>query len=374
LIARTPIAIACVALLGLATLGCCTATSSASVPPGPRLATIELIETRGSERAEPTAPPFVALTTFGPFGEKQRHLLKQPLESHSGVAPFPFYGPAWSGDGGSIAYVGGSGEKARGIYVVGSDGSDPHFVKGTLGGSDPVLSPDGRTLAFARSRTHFPKVNPKKIPPTTGRYYSSTTTWVIDLAGGGVRRLTNWRNGLENTPASFSPDGSTLALTKSDDHLDAPRIVLLPLAGGAAKELPEPGENAAISPDGTKLAFVGYLNPTRIEAEENRDYTIGELYTMNLDGSQPLRLTRNRDKIETSPSWDPSGRRLAYTEIEADTGFDPGLAFLFPTGDAIAEINADGSCHRTVRSSPRVALYGIAWQPGLERAALPLAC
>ncbi len=338
------------------------------------MAAIELIETKGSERAEPTTGPFVALTTFGPSGDKQRHLLKQRLEGGPGVVPLPFNGPAWSGDGSAIAFVAASGKKAGGIYVIGSDGSSPHFVQGTRGGTDPVLSPDGRTLVFARSRTHFPKVNPKKIPPTSGRYYSSTTAWMIDLEGGSARRLTDWRNGLDNTPTSFSPDGSTLALTKRDDRLDAPRIVLLPLAGGTATELPEPGENAAISPDGTKLAFVGYLNPTRIEAEENHDYTIGELYTMNLDGTQPRRLTHNRDKIETSPSWDPSGQRLTYTEIEADTGFDPGLALLFPTGDAIAEINADGSCHRTVRSSPRVALYGVAWQPGLERAASRLGC
>ena len=371
---RASLALISVALLVAAALGCGAATALGSIPPGPRLAAIELIETKGSKRAEPTADPFVALTTFGPSGEMQRHLLKQRLEGGPGVAPFPFSGPAWSADGSAIAFVGTSGKNARGIYLIGSDGARPHVIKGTQGGSDPVLSPDGKTLAFARSRTHFPKVNPKKIPPTSGRYYSSTTTWVIDLDGGGAHRLTSWRNGLGNTPASFSPDGSTLALTKRDDRLDAPRVVLLPLAGGEATELPEPGENAAISPDGTKLAFVGYLNPTRIEAEENRDYTIGELYTMNLDGSQPRRLTHNRDKIETSPSWDPSGQRLAYTEIKADTSFDPGLALLFPTGDAIAEINADGSCRRTVRSSARVALYGVAWQPGLERGAPRLAC
>lgn len=371
--ARASLALASLALLVAAVFGCGAATALASVPPGPRLGAIELIEAKGSKRAESPPSPFVALATFGPSGEKQRQLLKQRVENRSGVTPFPFSGPAWSADGNTIAFVGGRGEKARGIYVIGSDGSNPRLIKGTRGGSDPVLSPDGRTLAFARSRTHFPKVNPKKLPPISGRGYSSTTAWAIDLATGGSRRLTDWRNGLANTPTSFSPDGATLALTKRDDRLDAPRIVLLPLAGGEATELPDPGENAAISPDGTKLAFVGYLNPTRIEAEENRDYTIGELYTMNLDGSQPQRLTHNR-KIETSPTWDPSGQRLAYTEIKADTSFDPGLALLFPTGDAIAEINADGSCHRTVRSSPRVALYGVAWQPGLERGAPRLAC
>lgn len=359
------------ALIGLAALGLGTAAAAASVPPGPRLATVELIETKGSERDEPE--PFVALTTFGPHGTKRRHLLKQRLEGRSGVVPLPFNGPAWSGDGDSIAFVGVRGE-ARGIYVASGEGGDLHLVKGTARGTDPVLSPDGRTLAFARSRAHFPKVNPKKFPPISGRPYSSTTTWVIDLSGGRARRLTAWRNGLDNTPESFSPDGSTLALTKHDDRLGSPRIVLTPMGGGEATELPQPAEDAAISPDGTKLAFVGYLDPTRIEAEENRDYTIGELYTMNLDGTQLRRLTYNASKIEASPSWDPSGQRIAYTEVEADTSFDPGLALLFPTGNAIAAINADGSCRRTVRSSPHVALYGVAWQPGLERGTGRIPC
>jgi Tol biopolymer transport system component len=373
LTARAPTIAARVALLGLAALVSCPSLVAASVPPGPRLATVELIETKGSERDEPTAAPFVALTTFGTSGQKQRHLLKQRLEGNSEVTPLPFDGPAWSGDGSSIAFA-GVRKGARGIYVAGGDGSDPRLVKGTRGGSDPVLSPDGRMLAFAKSRTHFPRMNPKKPLSSLGRYYASTTTWVIDLGGGAARRLSGWRNGLYNEPESFSPDGSTLAMTKRDERLDAPRIVLLSLASGEASELPEPGEDAAISPDGTKLAFVGYLNPIHIEAEENRDYMIGELYTANLDGSEPRRLTRNADRIEASPSWNPSGQRLAYTEVKADTSFDPGLALLFPTGNAIAAINADGSCRQTVFSSPRVALYGVAWQPGRERGSAPLDC
>jgi hypothetical protein len=36
---------------------------------GPRLATVELIDTKGSERDESTSSPFVAVTTFGPSGE-----------------------------------------------------------------------------------------------------------------------------------------------------------------------------------------------------------------------------------------------------------------------------------------------------------------
>ncbi len=356
---------------GLLALGLLATSAEASSPPGPRLATVELIETKGSERDEPTAAPFVALTTFGPSGEKQRHLLKQRLEVGPGLAPSPVFGPSWSGDGSLIAFVGLKG-KTSGIYVADADGGHPHLVKGTRDGRDPVISPDGMAVAFSRWRTHFPKPTPKLWKQ--GNSYSSTTTWIINLRGGKARRLTNWRNGLDYVPESFSPDGSLLAMTKRDDRLNGPRVALMHMDNGEVTELEAPGEEAAISPDGMQIAFAGYLDPTRIEAEEDRDYDIGELYTMSLDGSQVRRLTYNADKIESSPSWDPSGQRLAYVEAKADTSFAPGLGLLFPTGNAIAEINTDASCRKTVRSSEKVALYGAAWQPGAERGVGRIAC
>jgi Tol biopolymer transport system component len=355
-------------VLGLLILFLCAQFASAAPPPGPRLATVELIDSKGSERDEPTSSPFVAVTTFGPSGNAQRHLLKQRFEE-GGFAPIPFYGSSWSGDGSSVAFVGISGKK-QGIYVI-DDGGSPHLVKGTRGGADPVIAPDGTTLVFSRSRTHLPKPTKHGV---SGRYYSSTTTWAIGIDGGKARRLTSRRNGLSYVPGSFSPDGSLLALTKRDEHLGAPRIVLMRTDGGGTSELEVPGEEPRFAPDGKQLAFVGYLNPIRIEAEENRDYDIGELYTMNLDGTQVRRLTRNRDEIETSPSWDPSGQRLAYVAVKADTSFDPGLALLFPTGNAIEQVNVDGSCRETVRSSRKVALYGVAWQPGAERSAGRIEC
>jgi Tol biopolymer transport system component len=357
-------------VLTLLGLGLLASSAVASAPPGPRLATVELINTKGSERDEPTTAPFLALTTFGPSGQKQRHPLKQRFAEGHGLVPLPFSGPSWSGDGSLIAFVGSKG-KANGIYVADADGGHLHLVKGTKRGRDPVIAPDGMTLAFSRSRTHFPKPTRHGI---AGRFYSSTTTWIVNLGGGRARRLTNWRNDVDYRPESFSPDGSLLAMTKRDDRLNGPRIALLHVGGGEVTELEVPGEEATISPDGKQIAFAGYLDPTRIETEEDHDYDIGELYTMSLDGSQVKRLTYNSDKIESSPSWDPSGQRLAYVETKADTSFVAGLALLFPTGNAIETINVDGSCRKLVRSSEKVALYGAAWQPGAERGAGRIAC
>ncbi len=360
-------------VLGLAALASPLGAAAASSPPGPRLAAVELIETRGSERDESTESPFMALTTFGPSGEKFRHLLKQRLDARRALVPFPFYGPSWGADGSSIAFVGARG-KVAGIYLADAGGRGARSVPGATRGANPVLSADGAMVAFSRSRTHFPK--PRKPGLPTGRFYSSTTTWIIDLESGQARRLTPWRNGLEYVPESFSPDGSLLVLSKADDYddFDGPQIVLVRMDGGGQAELGVSGDEAVISPDGRRLAFVGYLNPTLVEAEEDRDYVIGELYTMNLDGSGVRRLTRNEDKVESSPSWDPSGQRLAWVEAVADTSFAPGLSLLFPTGNAIRAMNADGTCRQTLLRGHNVASYGVVWQPGAERGAGPIAC
>jgi Tol biopolymer transport system component len=339
----------------------------ASSPPGPRLATVELIQTKGSERDEKASSPFVALTTMGPLGGKQRHLRKGKLEEGAPgqVVPFPFYGPTWFGDGSAIAFLGFKG-KSVGFFLISADGKELEPLKGVLG---PVFSADGRTMAFSRTRSRH------RHPGRPDSHdYSSTTTWVVDLATGALTRLTPWRDGLSNVPTSFSPDGSVLAMTEEDDKLDGPRVVLTHLDGSGSQVLFTQATEATISPDGSRIAFVGYLNPTHIEAEENQDYEIGELYVANIDGSGLKRVTRNDDEIETSPSWDPSGERIAYVEMKASTSFVPGLDFLFPVGNAIEEVNADGSCKTTVRSSPKVAYYGVAWEPGTGREAGRIDC
>jgi Tol biopolymer transport system component len=178
---------------------------------------------------------------------------------------------------------------------------------------------------------------------------------------------------LSNVPTSFSPDGSALALTKRDERLDGSQVVLARVDGSDSTTLFLHASEAVISPDGTRIAFAGYLNPTVIEAEESQDYEIGELYVASIDGSGVRRLTQN-DEIETSPSWDPSGERIAYVQMKASTGFDPALDFLFPFGNEIREMNADGSCKKTIMRSPKLAFYGVAWEPGEGRMAERIAC
>ena len=58
------------AAVGLLAIAVGPGTAVCSAPPGPRLATVELIQTKGSEREENASSPFVALTTFGASGRR----------------------------------------------------------------------------------------------------------------------------------------------------------------------------------------------------------------------------------------------------------------------------------------------------------------
>ncbi|HEU4392876.1 MAG TPA: hypothetical protein VFR04_04475 [Solirubrobacterales bacterium] len=348
---------------------------AATAFPGPRLATVTLTQTKGSERDENAVPPVMSLQTLAPSGAPRQTLLAGRLEGKGEVVPVPFYGPRWSADGGLIAFAGSSGTGQR-IYVVSADGTGLRAVPGTKGGSRPVLSPDGHTLAFARTRfrSHLDLKHITEPGKSRSRFYASTTIWLVDLDGGGSHRLTRWRNGLANEPSSFSPDGSTLALTKNDDHLDGPRVMLMRLDGSGSAELVQLGEEPEFSPDGSRIAFVGYMDRDVVKAEENQDYAAGELYTIGVDRSGLRRITRTNDLIESAPSWDPSGARIAYVRVRADMSFIPELALLFPVGNAIMQVNADGTCPSRVASIGKVAFYGVAWQPGPGREAGPIAC
>ena len=96
------------------------------------------------------------------------------------------------------------------IFLVAADSSELHAVPGANGGYEPIFSPDGHTLAFSRIRQDRRKTQ----HGGEDIVYESATAWLANLAGGGMRRLTSWRNHLFNFASSFSPDGSVGAIAQ----------------------------------------------------------------------------------------------------------------------------------------------------------------
>lgn len=329
----------------------------ASAADGPRLAFVEWLDRE---------PPMTRIGTVAADGSGRRTL------DLGGVQPLPFEGPVWSADGSTLLFSGyplnAKGEireKEKRLYLADAEGGMPRELPRTAGATDPVLSPDGGTVAFTRSKLNF-HFNPKN--PIAFGYYSSSTAWTVALDGGRPKRLTPWRNGLANVPAAFSPDGSTLLLERDREPGWDSEVVARPLGGGPLRVIARRAEQPDYSPDGTRIALIDYRDGLTVETGD-RPAPIGELYVVDADGSRPQRLTRTKTSQESQPDWSPSGERIAFLRIPGPGG----LGF----GSTLMQMNSDGSCLRRVtggqgRSAP--ALYGPAWQPGPGREALRLTC
>jgi Tol biopolymer transport system component len=361
-------------LIGLAFAGLAVAPAGATAPSGPRLAFVEWVWKK---------PMHTALSSVGPNGKVRRDLIRGAVE------PVPFGGGSWSPDGSMLAFAGspslprGASEdadvkqpKSR-IYVVAGEGGVPHFIPGTVGASNPVMSPDGTRIAFSRSREHF-HFNSKNPIGSLIHSYHGTSAWIVGLDGSGRHRLTRWRNGLEVSPSSFSPDGRVLALTRYRAPR-SPQAIALDLASRATRVLANEAVEPVYSPDGSKLAFVSYRDHIGSEVDNDGDgpRAKSELYTMNATGSDLRRITHTVDWQEEAPSWDPSGQRLAFTRTTGPEIFSFGLT------NVIVEANANGSCPRIVYGRKRgdhlgsgegPGIYAPAWQPGPGREAAPIAC
>jgi Tol biopolymer transport system component len=334
--------------------------ASADEPAGARFAYTEIGE----------SPNRLEVRTLGPVGFDPRTI----AGGRSGKdGPFPFFlqPPSWSGDGTHLTFAGigrkGPEREPIEIFVVGSDGSGLRRVPGTAEGSGPVFSPDGRTIAFARTK--------RRARPTghggERETYRSTAVWLADLATGKARRLTPLRNGLEIEPSSFTPDGASLATVRRKDKHSKPEIVIVDLAGGSSKVLASNATDAVYSPDGSQVAYLQLVTSQFRKGNTAGIETSTDLFAMRADGTESRRLTNSRRGAELWPSWDPSGQRISFTRLRGLHDEDS----IFGFGDSILQINADGSCQsKLLVGDLGTAYYGGAWQPGPGREAGPIAC
>ena len=340
---RSPVRLA----LGLALFGLLlsAAPGNADVPSGPRLAFVSW---------GPGAFPLELLSTDS-AGSSLRRISSGSKGKPRG-APVPFRGPTWSADGSTIAFAGYTSEGKLAIFMGAADGGGLRVVPGARGATDPVFSPDGHFLAFARVRLRMPPFDPKHPLRSLRGGYFSITTWLQDLESGKSRRLSPWRNGLLVTPSSFTPDGSVLGISRSDSR--GQEAVALRLDNGKMKVLAHEAEEPVYSPDGSQIAFLSYRDGNLREGFDQPVPT-AELYVRPAGGAGMRRITRTPELQEETPSWDPSGERLAYVQDSS----------------VVMQINPDGTCRTKVfEKGDDVALFGPAWQPGLGREAGRIDC
>jgi Tol biopolymer transport system component len=105
-----------------------------------------------------------------------------------------------------------------------------------------------------------------------------------------------------------SPDGSRIAFVVADYESATGDIFVVNRDGTGLKQLTfdsEMDDQPAWSPDGTKIAFRSF-----------QTQLLGDIWVMNADGSNQVKLTPDplpATTDELQPSWSPDGTRIAYS-------------------------------------------------------------
>ncbi len=328
----------------------------AAVPPGPRLAI---------EVSRPYPQPD-GIETVGPAGEAPKLLVGG---GGDGAVHPNGDRPAWSPDGKLLAFTASFGEYSPVIYVTGAEGGRPRLVSKAGPLSDPIFSPDGRSLVFSTLRVVKGEFH--RAARRSDGDYGVVVDWAVvkvPVGGGRPRPLTPWRRHQAIRPFSFSPDGTILtAERESRSGIDA---VAVELGSGRIRTLARDAEEPVYSPDGSRIAFVRTTRKAPGEPGGNRGPVSSRLFVMPATGGNSVQLVRIKGGLAW-PSWDPSGQRLAFTRLGGGTF---GLGSHPHEDNSVMQINADGSCLTTLLDAARGTLFGSAWRPGAGRGAGRIAC
>jgi Tol biopolymer transport system component len=217
-----------------------------------------------------------------------------------------------------------------------------------------VLSPDGRTFAFASEGSVWTVPIPGKVQPdlagepvrltepidanSTGNTmaWSGDGKWiafnvwnkeglglyVVSSEGGVPTKIPVSRSGQHayGGRVSLSEDGRRLVFSSVDSQVSAANssamsyfLYAVPVREGTASRLTDFwAYQPAFSPDGRRIAFV------RITALDYPN-TKQDLWIIDSDGSAPLRLTDSPGRIR-GPIWSPDGQMIGFNHEPAGDG------------------------------------------------------
>ncbi len=190
------------------------------------------------------------------------HQPKTILESSQ-----PILSPAWSPDGGKLAYV--SFEKNRSMIYVQDLWSGHRERVAEYAGINgaPAWSPDGGRLAMTLSKEGNPEI------------------YIYDLASDDLRRLT--RHTAIDTEPAWSPDGRAIIFTSS--RSGTPQIYRIAATGGDARRITFNGKynaGASYSKDGKSIVLItNQGNGFRVGIYSPQDRTVTELTRTSQDES-----------------------------------------------------------------------------------------
>lgn len=199
--------------------------------------------------------------------------------------------------------------------------------------------PAGDRVLFS-STHHYDQACPARPSMARGYVWPLYPTYDIFVAnpdGTGLTQLTD--TGAYDAEATISPVGDRIVFTSTrDGDLE---LYSMALDGSDVRRLTNSegyDGGAFFSPDGSRIGFRAHYPTSEEELQDYRSLlaedlirpSVVDLYVMDADGSNKVRLTDN-GAANFAPFWHPDGRRLIFSSNMLDSR---GRAFdLFLIGD-----------------------------------------
>jgi Tol biopolymer transport system component len=218
---------------------------------------------------------------------------------------------------GGEAFEEGPSPRLVGVVSVRLDGGGRQLV--ARSGTRPRYSPDGRRIAFSRSRhlwvARADGRSARRVSPgdwRVGGYDWSpgetrlafvrhfgnggAAIYTVKPDGSGLQRLLKASQGITLAPGAWSPDGKGLVY---EQH--SLRTLVRVFRAGRITTL----ARASSEPTWSRRGLIAYATP--VPGDQR-----GQVCVRRLEAPAPLRCFAFADASASDPTWSPDGRRLMF--------------------------------------------------------------
>ncbi len=242
--------------------------------------------------------------------------------------------PRWSPDGKRLVFVSNEDGSSQ-IYMCWMDTGNTAKISHLLESpGNLVWSSDGKWIAFTMFVPSLPKQFVKMPPKPQGAEWAKpsiyidkvhyrqdgqgyvrdgyTQVFILPAEGGTPRQLTSGEFNQDGSLA-WAPDCKSILFSanRHEDWEYDPRnseIYRVSVADGLISALTDrhgPDNSPAISPDGKKIAYLGF-------DDRYQGYQVTHLYLMNSDGSNSRLLIKDLDRSVSQPIWSSDGKGVYF--------------------------------------------------------------